>query len=227
MKCITYTNSGHIDLCENMIKSFRSVNSETEFIIYCMDDASYDFFENRGYTVKKADYVICKEGDHDWGNKEFRILIQNKFPIIKNELNDKILFVDSDIFFYKDPIPHIENILNHCDIVSQSDLPGTPFCTGFFAVNPSKSVNTIIDKIIDYNPQTDGDYDDQLRFIKFVIETQTPIYVLDRYEFPNGHIGFIEKSSSDNKYMIHANYMIGHDVKVESLKNIGAWCVSS
>jgi len=223
MKCVTYTNSGHIDLCENMLKSFELVNNKNKFIVYCMDNVSYDYFNGLGYTVKKTDHADCKEGNHDWGSKEFRTLIQNKFPIIKNELDDKVLFVDNDIFFYKDPIPYLENILEHCDVVSQSDLPGTPFCTGFFAVNPSEKIEEVIDKITDYNPQTDGDYDDQLRFIKYIIETKTPIYVLDRYEFPNGHIGFIEKSSSDNKYIIHTNYMIGHDVKVDAMKKIGAW----
>ena len=226
MKCITYTNYAHKDLCENMLRSFRKVNETTPFLVYCMDKQAYDWFEGKGFDARNAEYVEVESGHHDWGNQQFRKLIQNKFPIIKKELNDQILFVDSDIYFFKDPIPYLEYLLTTSDVVSQSDLPGTELCSGFFAINPTEHVHNVIDMINNYDAGRDGEfYDDQLRWIHFLKETRTPVSVLDRHRFPNGHIEFIEKSSHKDKFIVHANYMVGHDKKVESLKSIGAWCV--
>ena len=200
MKCITYTNNAHRDLCENMLKSFRAVNKSTPFLVYCMDEESYNWFDGKGYDARNATYVECGSDHHDWGNQQFRQLIQNKFPIIKKELDDQVLFVDSDIYFFKDPIPYLEYLLTTTDVVSQSDLPGTELCSGFFAINPSEQVHNVIDHINDYDAERDGEfYDDQLRWIHFLKETRTPVNVLDRHRFPNGHIAFIENSSHKDK----------------------------
>ena len=228
MKCVTYTNESHIELCENMLKSFRRVNEETPFVVYCLDEKSYDYFTEKGYQTKKQCFVSSEDGNHDWGTTEFCKLIQNKFHIIREEYKDKpVLFVDSDVFFFRDPIPHIQEYLKPCNIVIQSDLPGTPICTGFMALQRTDTLDSIIEKILDFKPEneTDKDFSDQRRFIRFLSESKVPepIYILDRYLFPNGHVEFTEKSSNSERYIVHANYMVGLETKINAFKSIGAW----
>ena len=56
MKCVTYTNESHIELCENMLKSFRRVNEETPFVVYCLDEKSHDYFTEK--AIKRRSNVL-------------------------------------------------------------------------------------------------------------------------------------------------------------------------
>lgn len=228
MKLITYTNKAHCEMCRNMLHSFRLHNKKTPITVYSLDDYTRDYFEQYGFETRPMSHVQSKSENLDWSTPDYRQLIQNKFPAIKQELEETgnpVLFVDSDLFFYKNPVPYLNHILQEIPVAAQSDPPHTPICTGFFAVKPVQAVYDVINRVIDYNPATDGAYDDQLRFIRFMIETKTPIFSLPQNLFPNGHTAFIQKQNLPDKYLVHANYMVGHDTKKKALQDIGAWIV--
>jgi len=227
MKLITYTNFGHTEMCRNMVRSFRKVNSYTPITIFCMDIESKDALESEGHECIVIDYKKCNSEAMDWGTLDYRDLIQNKFFIIKEQMEKygDVIFCDSDLFYFQDPVPYIEGELEVADVVCQTDPPHTAICTGFLGLRPSEASYRVIDMVNDYNPDTDGIFDDQLRFIRYCVETRIPVVTLPQELFPNGNTFFNEGNECPNKYLIHANYMIGYETKVNALKNAGAWIV--
>lgn len=229
MNIVTYTNAAHIKMCENMMLSAEKHFDITPYI-YCMDKESKDYFLQTKWNtnVRECSFVACKSGALDWGTPDYRVLIRNKFFAIKEvllETNLPVLFCDSDIFFFKNPIPYLESIHHQhsVNIITQTDPPHTPICTGFICLYPTQDVFTAIDFVNQQATDFSKVFDDQLGFIQAVYQNRLSFYSLEQSLFPNGNTFFNEKKLCPDKYIIHANYMVGHDTKVTALKGASAW----
>lgn len=231
MNLVTYTNGAHIKMCENMLLSASSFLTKNDPYIYCMDDESYSYFLQNGWkNTRQCSFVPCKSEALDWSSQDYRVLIRNKFFAIQQvleETDEPILFCDSDIFFFKNPTQYLKDIHkeHNVNIITQSDPPHTPICTGFICLYPTEEVYQAIDFVNTQSHNYSRTFDDQLDFIQVVYEKKIPYFALDQQLFPNGSTFFLQNEECPNKFIIHANYMIGHDTKVKALKEANAWIV--
>ena len=216
---ITLTNNGYLEYTRNCIKSLEQIGVEG-LKVYCIDDKAYD---NLDYSRKlKIDNPEDEEVEDFYtfrSGGQWTKIVYQKFRIIHRELlkNDFVLFTDGDIVF-KDKrfLKDLINRIDDNDLLIQNDKQDdnddSELCTGFQFIKSNK-------KTIDfYNPKRmkleDMGECDQIYVNANKNKLQYERLPLKKY--PNG------KYYQDNKndsYIIHYNYLIGHDKKSMMIKD--------
>jgi hypothetical protein len=223
MKYLTYLNSGCRDICDNMLISAEKVGiKKSQFIIVAFDRAVYNYYINKGYFVD----LFANESEEpyfNWTwdkNSKFRNLVKNKWHIIKKYYNtDKnLMWLDTDVVFIKNP----ESYLQELKLPTfQIDYPVKCACTGLMYF-PEHSLS---EKIInDLGMQTIED--DQLVCNKYLTEqlSQNDVDYFNLNYFPNGGYFYDAKGTNiETAIMLHCNYIVGLENKINRLKETGVW----
>lgn len=224
MKYFTYTNSGCIKLCLNMISSLEKQGVKTEDIhVHCMDKNSLHIMKSAGknaymWRELPEDLHEYQEWSFD-PSSSFSKIVSWKWKIIRNfySNNPEFVFVDSDIVFKK----NIEEDLRSYgkNICIQCDTPGSKYCTGFMYFKQSPEATAII------NACANNHMDDQIVFNRFVNELniESKIQLLDQAKYPNGHVYYKTNIDKTLAYIIHNNHMIGKQTKIDAFVKEGNW----
>lgn len=232
MKFATITNNGMVDFCINAITSLRSCGINDTVYVGCTDEKSKEkLIDVENIETHVLSYMDCPEEHENWSSKGFRQITQNKFPFILSLLDEAILYFDNDVVFKQNPQKDIDSIPEEIDIVVQSDLPTSHFCTGFIYIRPTDKSKNIIKKTIDVNftEQKKGNLNigDQLSFIRVVSENSENIVIatFPSSTYPNGHVIMNNKYDVNNFKIAHANYVIGKEEKKKLLESINGWLI--
>ena len=231
MKYLTITNYGMIEFCKNAIQSFKNISNET-IHVGCLDEQSKNELDNiDNVSSVLINYVPCPSNHEKWSTVNFRKITQNKFPFILSflEKENDILYFDNDVSFKKNPTDYLK--LNENEIMIQSDLPGTMYCTGFVFFKNTKNTIELINKTIKKNntEQNKKNYKmgDQLSFIHeaniFLKKHKNILTVLPSELFPNGDKLIKNKYDKEHMYIGHANYVIGKENKKKLLLEKNLW----
>ena len=226
MKYLTFTNYGNLDLAKNLYKSFVNLNIQDKLWIVCTDKKSYDEFE----SINKLNYFIDGfDNNLLYGTTGFNEFMLFKLKIVKEALShcEKLVYVDSDIYFYKDPTGLLEYVLNNYSLFMQKDSPGTSVCSGFFGMtNIPKNISLLENTIHSMsNRLGKDDWNDQNYISAELYKQKYMPYQLPMHLFPNGHYAFIDKKPLNESYIVHANYLIGIEEKIKKLKEINAYAL--
>lgn len=221
MKFLTFLNYGCIEICKNMIESARKVGiSTTDFIIYCLDDASYSELKNNFSCVRYNVNISSEYNDWTFDpNSEFRKIVRHKWKIIQDVHNKykNLCWVDTDIVFIKNPVQIIEN---NKEILFQCDSPGSLLCSGFMVFNDSIECNDLIEECGNNEVE-----DDQILLNNIALNKyKNNIAILNPELFPNGKI-YYDYQLKKNAFIVHNNHMIGIDTKIQKFKNEGLWFI--
>ena len=106
------------------------------FIVVAVDAAAYRELDEKHFPVAYyRSTVLSKERsetESSYHSQEWREKMVNKIKIIRQSvlLGCSILLFDSDVFFFQNPLPSIEDFIDY-DLVSQKD---TSVCAGFMFV---------------------------------------------------------------------------------------------
>lgn len=227
MKYVTYLNSGCIDICENMLISAEKVGIDMDnFFVACLDENSYQKFSHLKNAFKYADEELTdyQEWTFD-ADSGFRKIHYYKWPIIKKIFQEhkQLCWVDTDIVFLKDPSDYLSG---HKTFVAQNDYPGPRACGGFLVFNDSDITESLIDDMAANTTE-----DDQILLNQYIEGPYKTNYKpLPRDLFPNGKTYYelldIDKNKEEfkkNAYIIHNNWMIGIDTKMNKFKDEGYW----
>jgi hypothetical protein len=226
MKYLTYTNSGCIDLCRNMVTSLKQVGVDAKNIsIHCFDKISMKSLADLDcqlYTWKELsdDLTDYQEWSFD-PSSSFSKIVSWKWKIIKNFYNNnkEFIFTDTDIVYKK----NVENDLKSYgkNICIQCDTPGSLYCTGFMYFKESPEATTII------NSCANNHMDDQIIFNRNVNELglRDKICLLPQDKYPNGHVFYKTEIDKSNIAIIHNNHMLGKENKINMFKKYGNWFV--
>lgn len=231
MKYLTVTNYGMIEFCKNAIQSFKNISNE---IIYvgCLDkDSKNELDKIDNVVALLINYVDCPSTHENWSTINFRKITQNKFPFILSFLDkgNDVLYFDNDVSFKKNPTNYLK--LNENEILIQSDLPGTIYCTGFMFLKSTKNTIQLINNTIkkNNNEQNKKNYKmgDQLSFIYeasiFLKTHKNILTVLPSELFPNGDKLMNNKYDKEHMYIGHANYVVGKENKKKLLLEKNLW----
>jgi len=234
IRFITLTNKGYAEFTLNLLISLNKANVQEELIVYCIDDYSYNFFGDKGYSVEKVDHAF-KENLNDisqWRSYEFNKIMFLKLSIIYLNLKQfqKVLFIDGDIFVKKDFFNYLNEYSDNFDILAQldndanSDSPIKTLCAGFMLIKSSKKTLKLFNpKKISYLKKRRKNFlfDDQ-KHINLNIH-KLDVNFLEPEKFPNGSY-FYKHNKKINPLLIHFNW-IKNDEKKELMENYNCWLI--
>lgn len=223
IKYLTYLNSGCKDMCDNMLLSAKNVGIDnTNFQIVAFDKPIYDYYKDKGFNVEL--FVDAPEQPyHEWtwdSDSKFRNLVKNKWVLIKKYQNQfkNLVWLDTDVVFFKNPTEHFEK----CVVPTfQVDYPVQCICTGLMYFPDHELTNQILSVLGMQNTE-----DDQLICNQYMRENglYTKLQYFDLNLFPNGSYFYDLKGTDKNTaVMLHCNYILGLENKINRLKDIGAW----
>lgn len=231
MKYLTITNYGMIEFCKNAIQSFKNISNET-IHVGCLDEQSKNELDNiDNVSPVLINYVQCPSNHENWSTVNFRKITQNKFPFILSflEKENDILYFDSDVSFKKNPTDYLKLYEN--EIMIQSDLPGSTYCTGFIFLKNTKNTIELVNKTIKKNntEQNKKNYTvgDQLSFIHeanmFLKKHKNILSLLPSELFPNGYKLQKNEYDKEQMYIGHANCVVGKENKKKLLLEKNLW----
>jgi hypothetical protein len=229
---ISVFNLGCIEIAENHISSLLRCGI-TNYRAYVTDTASFDILVKKNYNVL---YYSVQHSTEvmNFGTSGFNDLSYIRYKIINELLNQcKIVWyldVDTVVLY------NLNTIISEYtdkDIVMQNDI-NMP-CSGCMLCYPTETTKNITDII--YNSRTSSE-NDQILLAKLLYNNNNiKLHLLDHYTFVNGLLYFNElstheiyrklqiefKKTTKPLYLVHANWMIGIETKINQLKNKNLW----
>ena len=189
---------------------------------------------NRGILTQKTSYNIrgIPYQEDNWED-----VVYNKLNIIRNLLrrNIDVIFIDGDIVFLKNPIDDLKEKIkkyHNTDVFFQNDCQKGDssydlICSGFMYVRATE--NNIrffypFDKSFAFHDNTKVDFRrnfiicDQLYLNSVKSELKYKCFKVGDYS--NGyHWGKLRENEDYSPYLIHFNWIVGHEKMKEKKKN--------
>ena len=156
------------------------------------------------------------------GSSSFYLVSLFKFSVIRyllfNHIN--VLYSDSDIILFKNPIPYLQS-LNTQSIVFQQD---TTLCTGFFFAKSNPFSISLFDQALQVINITRGG--DQHSMMKVYRKRHLKPYLLPNQQFCSGLVFFSSHQYSWDEvspsiFMMHNNYVRGSICKELRMLELG------
>ena len=230
---ISVFNLGCIEIAENHILSLIR-SGIYNYNAYVTDQESYDILSKKSYNV--IYYPLEQSTEKmNFGTTGFNDFSYIRYKIINELLNqDKIVwYLDVDTVVFSD-LNKLVTEFQSFDVVIQNDI-NMP-CTGCMMFYPTVISKQVVNTI--YHSKTSSENDQIL--LKILLNSTgnyIKLHVLDRDSFANGLLYFNELSDNPKfreiqlefrnttkpLYLVHANWMVGIDVKIQELKNKKCW----
>ena len=235
---LSTTNAAFLDFTDNWLESMRRVGPLPFTIIVAEDEATYAHLVNvSDVNVIRADHLSASK-KLVFDTPEYKKFV-NKRPQYILDLLKKgydVLFSDVDTVWLQNPFPYFAD--DYYDVFGQLDLynPKLKFprvlCAGFVYYKSSDKTIQLVQTWI-HNMRRYGDRKpDQLvlnNIINRRLVAKLKVSNLDPNRFLSGHYYFDDEWRQThpgvNPVMIHNNWIVGHDAKVERFKRLGMWYI--
>jgi hypothetical protein len=219
-------------LCEewrNFLYTVRQQGLEDLLVVFVLDQQALECVKKEGISYRTDLMTKDLTKESDFGSEGFRDITARKVKAIEIMLREGyfVFYLDTDIVLLDNPVRHYFT-LPAAPVYMQSDTTNfninTPgeHCTGVIFMSPSLKTADIMNKasnlILGLPP---GKLDDQ-NILNKTLKART----LDPKAYPNGHRYFKHKDRCWNKpILIHNNYIIGLDAKIDRFKKHGLWYI--
>ena len=217
---VTLTNDGYVDYTLNCYESLRNINSSIDLKSYCIGDKCFNTIVKHNYPCEllndkiNTNFQVFRTGN--WSN-----ITLKKFDIIYDNLRtyDYVLFTDGDIVYENNKFIHylLEHIKDY-DILIQNDtlddFSTEILCTGFMFIKSNENTLKIFHPDNTRQYENFVGFDDQV-YVN-VIKNLLNFKLLPLNLFPNGQY-YYNNYNSINPYIIHFNWVVGHQKKDKML----------
>jgi lipopolysaccharide biosynthesis glycosyltransferase len=241
---ISVFNYGAIHLGLNHLQSLRR-QGITNYKAYVTDTASVDAILERGHPVEYIDPTVRDHeygiDGHDFGTKKFNVMSYLRYKIINKLLAEgkTVWYMDVDTVVLKNVNSVYDSFKNgQIDMVFQNDI-NMP-CTGCMLCFPTDRTKQFLHFVLQNKRE---DANDQILIANILRQNPNVIkfFVLDINTFPNGLLYFMDELDVNTKtpynqvielyknaqdkdtHFVHANWMVGNDVKMQVLKKYKLW----
>lgn len=223
MKIITYGNCAYTKFIKNFYVNLRNIGIEKLLKIYCLDNLCYEEvceFAAGAQIIKWEHQANIPSSLLGYGESGYGSIMTEKLNIVYQELSsgNNIFYCDSDIFFYEDPLPHLEQIKEDCSFML--DWNGDA-CAGLFYAKSSWLCKLIlhprpVDNLKDF---------DQTLINKRLNWDGIKYNILDPSKFCNGVVwrGGVSKWGY-NPIAVHHN-AIEPSKKIDDMKYYKHWLI--
>ena len=206
-----------------MLRSAENVGiNMDDFIIACMDEDAYKSLSQSGYKNSFLYMDNELKEYQNWTLNEdsgFRNIVKYKWKVIESthKKYSNLIWVDTDIVFVENPV---EILSNHEEVLFQTDNPGYTICTGFMVFNHTKKCRELIEECASHDSADDQIIMNQIALSKY----NDYIALLSEDLFPNGNV-YYKQGRKENAMIIHNNWMVGIETKMNKFKEEGYWYV--
>lgn len=240
-KIVTFFTGNLCDEWRNLVFTIRKVNLIDLLVVFPLDDTALTCCKNEGVEFRTDLVLNNLPGEASFGKKKWGDIMKVKLEAIKIILQDNyfVLYVDTDIVFFRDPFVHIFN-LPPKDIYFQSDngrevdafravIGKTNLCAGFMFIIPNKKCIELMDRSLNNIEKSNCKLYDQDAINDILKNKNKQIVnygILSPSLFPNGKRYFeMREQCAKNPFIVHNNYIVGLDAKVNRFKKYGLWYV--
>lgn len=228
---ISCFNYGCIELALNFLESLKKLGIHHKHISFVTDEESYNKLKELGYNTELVSDTNTVKDKMMFDSDDFKNLSYLRYKIMYDMLKKHkyVWYFDVDTVVLGDVTTLIDKLPPTFDIAFQMDMDS--HCTGCMLVQSNPLARNFI-KFIYYNRNTQvNDQIHMMRTLRFMnnVSSKLEYYGLDMFSFVNGDIYFNGKFEEEFKkstvpvYFVHANYMVGIDVKIQALKDKGLW----
>jgi hypothetical protein len=236
----TVTSDGYKYLTWNLQKYLEKLN--IALCILCLDKESNDFF-NRIAMIPSRLYGL--DGPHVqhksptlFGSTAFKRMNRMKLKALQ-ELSQHpdveiLLYLDSDIAVFRDPLPAVTTALQETPLWFQCDekqeavfvcsrvdhCPNA--CSGVIAMHLTDETRPLFHKLYTVEEGWKEAVGDQDYINERTQRFQIPYKTLPRDTFPNGVFLTDNRFRQGDPILLHFNYVIGNDKK-RFMKNKDCW----
>lgn len=241
----TVTSDGYKYFTWNLALYCAKIKVPWKLCILCLDRESYDFFQRVAFVPARL-YLMEGRVEHKspalFSTPLFKKLNRMKLKALEALSQrtdiDTLLYLDSDIVLFKDPLLGLREKLAQSPLWFQcdekvegsficSDASNCPNpCSGVIAMRLDETTRPQLKSIYGFDAELwnsivgDQDYI-QARMKKFGVEYKT----FEREAFPNGIFLANDRYKHENIVLLHFNYFVGSDKK-RVMKNKDCWLLS-
>lgn len=233
-KIVTFFTGNLCNEWKNFVYTVKKQGLQDLLITFVLDNDALQCVKNEN-LIADTTYInsnITKEAN--FGTKEFNIVTKIKLKVILDILKKDyfVFYFDSDIVLLGNPIREYFNYQPK-HIYMQSDnchfnIPSTNYCAGIIFVVPCENTKKFFTFAINKLTtilQTQNISDQEI--INMMVKNNNKnIGTLCPYDFPNGcrYFNYREKCSK-NPILVHNNYIVGLDAKINRFKKHNLWFV--
>lgn len=235
----TVSSDGYKYLTWNLWLLLQRLKVPWKLCILCLDRESQEFFSKIAMIPSRLFLMPSSSHEHKtpclFGSQTFKRMNRMKLKALE-QLSaradiETLVFLDSDIAVFRDPVPYLQDLLKEHSIVFQCDEKESFECSnGGACPNPCSGVIALrtsagharifsIEDELWKSALTDQDY-----ILTQMLRFKTPFATLPRELFPNGIFLSGNRYKEKDPYLVHFNYIVGMD-KVRSMKQKECWLV--
>ena len=211
---ITLTNSGYIDYTLNCLKSLDRINTKLNLQCYCIGNKGYNVLLNEGYTCHLIDDDI-NSNMQTFKNGNWSNITYYKFKIIYENLlkYSFVCITDGDIVYENNGFMDflLENIGDDDLLIQSEGLELDDLCSGFMFIKSNETTKSLFnpDNVEEYKDKIGWDDQIYVNNIKYKLKyKKLPLSL-----FPTGKHYYTYSNNINNPYLIHFNWVIGHEKK--------------
>lgn len=240
----TVTSDGYKDYSWNLWLLLQKTGVPWKLCILCFDKESFDFlqriamipcrlFQLPGQTIDHKSPLLFGTGAFKRMNRQKLLALEQ---LSQRKDLEKVLFLDSDIAVFRDPLPSLQDLLKEHFLWFQCDEKNETFvcskescsnpCTGVIAMSLTEQSRALLKNLFSIRTDTwakaitDQDYIyEQLGFC------HVPYKTLDRCTFPNGTFVTGDRYKQYDPVLLHFNHITGKEKK-RMMKVRGCWLVA-
>jgi hypothetical protein len=236
----TTATAGYVPFTLNLHASLQRIGLGNQLIVYTPHrSVNWKLWARGVRSVVRAGSQPFRR----WSNfntPEFGKFMAYKWAVGSEILNTgrNALFVDGDIVFLRNPAKHLRDVMERTSahLIMQFEFPKNEYNTGFWLARPEPLVLEFFRNMQDCLTVDKTLTRDQQRFNEIIRERgKIRIQALDVELFACGNqfLGtsassryIIDRSSNpfpfDSAYLLHFNYLVGKESKVEAMKKYNA-----
>lgn len=240
----TVSSDGYKYFTWNLYKWFQKIQPSVPLCIFCLDKESYDFFSRIAFLPSRPFFMEGQRFEHKspalFGTTPFKRLNRMKLKALSelSQRNDieKLIYLDSDIALFQDPMPAFTNHFEtcslwfQCDEVKQNDytcsnIDGcTNACTGVIGMLLNDKTRPVFQKLYSIEEGWKAAITDQDYINTRLHQFSIPYKTLPREKFPNGVFLSENRYKQGNPILLHFNQVVGMEKK-RFMKNKDCWLV--
>ncbi|XP_071789197.1 uncharacterized protein [Asterias amurensis] len=230
---LTTTNSAYLDFTENWLESIRRTRACPNISVVTEDDQAFNNLSNKtmaGLNVLKTQTAKSTTGKLVFNTKEYKKFVNKRQGYILDLLEQgwEVLFSDVDTFWLRDPFLFFQG--NFDMALEEDNHNPASYCAGFVYFRPTERTMQFVKEWIRFMANDKTMKPDQVVMnimIRRKVIAGLKLRVLDSNKFPNGKLFFDDEWRKDKKdfVVVHNNWIVGHDPKVERFQNCSMWLV--
>ena len=241
----TVTSDGYKYYTWNLYKMLQEKKIPWKLCILCLDKESYAFFQRIAILPCKLYQLPGNPIQHKdpvlFGSTAFKRMNRMKLRALEDlsqrpEL-ETLIFLDSDIAIFQDPLPELSRSLEEAPLWFQCDekVEGsfacsavdacTNPCTGVIAMRLTAESRPHLKQLFQIvEPSWKDALTDQDYILSRLQSTQMPYKTLPRDTFPNGIFLSENRYKQGSPFLLHFNYVLGKDKK-RIMKQKDCWAL--